>query len=231
MKMRLDRLREKFPALELDAFFVSSPENRRYLSGFAGSAGFFVISRDAAVLATDFRYTEQAALQAPDFRVDRISGGMGWLPELFKELGVKRRRVRERAHDRRPAHRHHQRPQGGRGRQGDQPGRHRTVHRPAARHQGTGGVGAAHAGDGDRRPRLRRRCADNRDWRHRGVGCVAAGAGHARRPGQRRWPSRLSSRPGPTPPSRTTIPRSGASARASRWSWTSARGTWATTAT
>ena len=90
MKMRLDRLREKFPALELDAFFVSSPENRRYLSGFAGSAGFLVISRDAAVLATDFRYTEQAALQAPDFRVDRISGGMGWLPELFKELGVKR---------------------------------------------------------------------------------------------------------------------------------------------
>ena len=58
-------------------FFVSSPENRRYLSGFAGSAGYLLISRDAAVLATDFRYTEQAELQAPDFRVDRISGGLG----------------------------------------------------------------------------------------------------------------------------------------------------------
>ena len=41
-------------------------------------------------MATDFRYTEQAELQAPDFRVDRISGGLGWLPELFKELGVRR---------------------------------------------------------------------------------------------------------------------------------------------
>ena len=90
MKTRLERLRDKFAALELDAFFVSSPENRRYLSGFAGSAGYLLISRDAAVLATDFRYTEQAELQAPDFRVDRISGGLGWLPELFMELGVRR---------------------------------------------------------------------------------------------------------------------------------------------
>ena len=90
MKNRLERLREKFFTLELDAFFVSSPENRRYLSGFTGSAGFLVISRDAAVLATDFRYTEQAGLQAPDFRIDRISGGLSWAPELFKELGVKR---------------------------------------------------------------------------------------------------------------------------------------------
>ena len=90
MKARLERLREKFGTLELDAFFVSSPENRRYLSGFVGSAGYLVISRDAAVLATDFRYTEQAGLQAPDYRIDRISGGMGWLPALFTELGVKR---------------------------------------------------------------------------------------------------------------------------------------------
>lgn len=90
MKHRLERLREKFDTLELDAFLVSSPENRRYLSGFLGSAGYLVISRDAAVLATDFRYTEQAEMQAPDYRVDRISGGLGWMPELFKELGVKR---------------------------------------------------------------------------------------------------------------------------------------------
>ena len=90
MMHRLERLREKFDSLELDAFFVSSPENRRYLSGFVGSAGYLVISRDTAVLATDFRYTEQAGMQAPDYRVDRISGGLGWLPELFKDLGVKR---------------------------------------------------------------------------------------------------------------------------------------------
>ncbi len=90
MKTRLERLRDKFTEGELDAFFVSSSENRRYLSGFSGSAGFLIISKDAAVLATDFRYVEQAAQQSPDFRVHRISGGMTWLPELFAELGVKR---------------------------------------------------------------------------------------------------------------------------------------------
>ena len=90
MKNRLERLRIKLEEQELDAFFVSSPENRRYLSGFSGSAGFLVVSKDAAVLATDFRYVEQAGQQAPDFRVHRISGGMKWLPELLVELGVKR---------------------------------------------------------------------------------------------------------------------------------------------
>ena len=90
MKNRLERLRIKLDEQELDAFFVSSPENRRYLSGFSGSAGFLVVSKDAAVLATDFRYVEQAGQQSPGFRVHRISGGMKWLPELLVELDVKR---------------------------------------------------------------------------------------------------------------------------------------------
>jgi Xaa-Pro aminopeptidase len=74
----------------VEALFVSSPENRRWLSGFAGSAGFLVITRDAAVLATDFRYVEQAGQQAPDYRVVRISGASDWAPGLFQELGVSR---------------------------------------------------------------------------------------------------------------------------------------------
>ena len=88
MNNRLERLRTKLSENDLDAIFVSSPENRRYLSGFSGSAGFLIISKDAAVLATDFRYVEQAGQQSPDFRVHRISGGMTWLPELFSELGI-----------------------------------------------------------------------------------------------------------------------------------------------
>ncbi len=90
MNNRLERLRAKLAENDLEAIFVSSPENRRYLSGFSGSAGFLIISKEAAVLATDFRYVEQAGQQSPDFRVLRISGGMTWLPELFMELGVKR---------------------------------------------------------------------------------------------------------------------------------------------
>ena len=86
---RLQRLREKLQQEELDGILISAAENRRYLSGFSGSAGYLLISTDEAVLATDFRYTEQAGKQAPEFRVQRI-GREPWLGKLSAELGLKR---------------------------------------------------------------------------------------------------------------------------------------------
>lgn len=70
---------------------VSQAENRRYLSGFTGSAGFLMISKDAAVLLTDFRYTEQAGLQAPGYEVKQVRYAWdSWLPELANDLGLRR---------------------------------------------------------------------------------------------------------------------------------------------
>ncbi len=93
MKDRLSRLRPKLGEQGLDAIFISSPENRRYLSGFTGSAGYLLIPAapaEVGVLATDFRYTEQAGQQAPDFRVFRLTGESGWFPKLIGEMGVKK---------------------------------------------------------------------------------------------------------------------------------------------
>jgi Xaa-Pro aminopeptidase len=89
-KARLAKLREQLSENEVDAILVSTPENRRYLSGFAGSAGYLLVSSDDAVLATDFRYIEQAGNQAPDFRVVRISSSVGWFTELTSENGLRR---------------------------------------------------------------------------------------------------------------------------------------------
>ena len=89
MSPRLDALRAALQEHNLDGMFITAPENRRYLSGFTGSAGSLLVTQDDAVLATDFRYTEQAASQAPDFRVVRIAAA-GWLPPLAKEMGVRR---------------------------------------------------------------------------------------------------------------------------------------------
>jgi Xaa-Pro aminopeptidase len=86
---RIDRLRAKLEEDKLDAVLISNAENRRYLSGFAGTAGWLFITRSAAVLATDFRYIEQAGLQAPGFRVDRIGSKLDWLPKLLAEHGAK----------------------------------------------------------------------------------------------------------------------------------------------
>lgn len=90
MTQRIQNLRDALKEKKLSALLVSSPENRRYLSGFTGSAGYLVITRDDAVLATDFRYVEQAGRQAPEFRVLRIGAGYDWFPQLLSETGIRR---------------------------------------------------------------------------------------------------------------------------------------------
>ena len=84
---RLSQLREKLIQQEIDAIFVSQSDNRRYLSGFDGSAGYLLITGKDAIIATDFRYIEQVKQQSPDYRVFQISGDMAnWFPELVADL-------------------------------------------------------------------------------------------------------------------------------------------------
>ena len=71
---RLLRLREYMAEQDLDGFLVSSAANRRYVSGFTGSNGYLVITATESVLATDFRYIEQAQSESPIFEVCHIRG-------------------------------------------------------------------------------------------------------------------------------------------------------------
>ena len=87
---RLLRLREHMAEQELDGFLVSSAANRRYLSGFTGSNGYLVITATEAVLATDFRYIEQAQSESPGFDVRHIRGGEPWFPAVADEVGMHR---------------------------------------------------------------------------------------------------------------------------------------------
>ena len=91
IKSRLQKLRQKLSEKESDAIFVSQPENRYYLSGFDGSAGYLLITAQDAVLATDFRYVEQAGRQAPEYQIFPITGDMvNWLAELLAGLNLRR---------------------------------------------------------------------------------------------------------------------------------------------
>jgi Xaa-Pro aminopeptidase len=90
MRDRLDRLRVQLRERELDSILISAPENRRYLSGFTGSAGYLFITSDQAVLVTDSRYTEQATGQASEYRVIQVRGGWDWLLDQLKESGARR---------------------------------------------------------------------------------------------------------------------------------------------
>ena len=88
---RLQKLRQRFAEKEIDAILISQPENRYYLSGFNGSAGYLLITPQYTILATDFRYIEQAKMQAPDYELFPITGEIeDWFPKLVAELDLRR---------------------------------------------------------------------------------------------------------------------------------------------
>ena len=88
---RLQKVRTSIAEEGLDALMISQPENRRYLSGFTGSSGYLFISKKYAILATDFRYIEQAKAESPYFEVIRIKGEIGnWFPTLISDLACRK---------------------------------------------------------------------------------------------------------------------------------------------
>ena len=89
MKDRILRLREELEKKGLDGIIVTQPENRRYMSGFTGSAGYLIITKKEALLITDFRYTEQAGIQSPEYNIVRLTGGLDtWFDAAVRPLGV-----------------------------------------------------------------------------------------------------------------------------------------------
>lgn len=91
MHDRIEAIRPLITEAEIDGLLVSGADNRRYLSGFTGSAGFLLVSSTTAILATDFRYTEQATRQSPSFDVRRLVKGLSaQLGELCAAANVTR---------------------------------------------------------------------------------------------------------------------------------------------
>jgi Xaa-Pro aminopeptidase len=89
---RLAEVRRVMKAQKLPALLVSQDQNRRYLSGFKGSAGSLLITAQQAILSTDFRYWAQAAQQAPDYAVYQAKGRLqDFLPGLIEAAGSPRR--------------------------------------------------------------------------------------------------------------------------------------------
>ncbi len=66
---RLTALRQKFDTWQIDALLITSPANRRWLSGFTGSNAMLLLTPDQALIATDSRYYERAHTEAPLFNL------------------------------------------------------------------------------------------------------------------------------------------------------------------
>ena len=84
-------------AADVDGMLVAHGPNRRYLTGFTGSAGYALIAREHAVLLADFRYMDQAAAQAPAFEVVRhAASAAATIAEQAARLGIRRLGVEAR---------------------------------------------------------------------------------------------------------------------------------------
>ncbi|MFS1515175.1 M24 family metallopeptidase [Bacillus sp. SCS-151] len=66
---KLKELRKLLLELNVDGLLITSAQNRRYITGFTGSAGVVLISANEAKLHVDFRYVEQATKQAIGFDI------------------------------------------------------------------------------------------------------------------------------------------------------------------
>jgi len=95
-QQRVERYRQLALKEGIEASLVLKPENRYYLSGFRGSAGFLVIDREKVFLLVDFRYVEQAREQAPGAEVvcSRRRQERD-LSEFLLELGYRAVRIEE----------------------------------------------------------------------------------------------------------------------------------------
>ncbi len=90
MADHLDRTRQYLAGVGMDALLLLKTENRQYATGFTGSAGLALVLAGEALLSVDFRYEEQAALEAPACQV--LRGGADPLAALAE--AVRAREVR-----------------------------------------------------------------------------------------------------------------------------------------
>ena len=95
---RRDRLRARLHEAGVSGALVTRLVNVRYLSGFTGSNAALLVAADGDDrLATDGRYTEQAAAESPDLRV--VVAGTALLALVESVGGRRSARLAFEAHD------------------------------------------------------------------------------------------------------------------------------------
>ncbi|MCA9935183.1 MAG: aminopeptidase P family protein, partial [Anaerolineales bacterium] len=87
---RISAVRNLLNEWRVEAVYITSETNRRWLSGFTGSNGQLLITKEHALLATDFRYWEQAQQQAPAYTLFKHQRTTEDTVQFFTETGATR---------------------------------------------------------------------------------------------------------------------------------------------
>jgi Xaa-Pro aminopeptidase len=84
VEARIDRLVVLLDERELDCLVVTNLVNVRYLTGFTGTNGACIVSRDERLFLTDFRYVQQASSQVQGY--ERVEAGRDMVGDLAGRL-------------------------------------------------------------------------------------------------------------------------------------------------
>lgn len=88
----MERLLASMRDKNLPALFISRPVNVKYVSGYTGEDSWLLLTEKEKYFITDPRYTEQAALECPDYRIVEWRNTYGIaakaLAALIAEAGV-----------------------------------------------------------------------------------------------------------------------------------------------
>lgn len=91
MNNRIEVLRASIRDNNVDGIIVTKQQNWHYLSGFTGSNALLLITSTENLLFTDFRYLEQAANEAPGFKIIKCTAlVIDALVEQVNSMGLKR---------------------------------------------------------------------------------------------------------------------------------------------
>jgi Xaa-Pro aminopeptidase len=85
---RLRRVRQALLRDNLEALLFLDMKNIRYLTGFTGSDGVFLLERHRSVLMVDGRYTTQAGLEAGGIRIFQYREKLDGIAEVIEEEAI-----------------------------------------------------------------------------------------------------------------------------------------------
>ncbi|MBO5461993.1 MAG: aminopeptidase P family protein [Clostridia bacterium] len=79
---------QKFLKNNFEAIIISSPENRRYFTGFPSSDGYLVVTKNDAVFFTDSRYIEAAQKSVKNCRAQKLTRVSNEIKDYIREKNI-----------------------------------------------------------------------------------------------------------------------------------------------
>lgn len=89
----MDKLNKILNELNIDALLLTDYYNKRYFTGFTGSSGIALITKEKKLFFSDFRYTEQANLEIKKYGfifIENNSRNYDIISKYIKDFGIKK---------------------------------------------------------------------------------------------------------------------------------------------